>query len=426
MTGERGAVGSYVKEAIAARYPSAEFCHIDTPRIDLRDRPDVRTELLDKGWFDACDVIVLGAATRLGTVRPRTLLTDDVAMTANVLSAVKPHGHIVYLSSATVYSGPGHNGCYEEEEQASHPFELRPTPDSVGFAKLACERAVKQHAASVGATHTIWRLHNVITPREQHGDPAHVQVRLFADMVISQLSVIQMVGDGFDHRCWTWVGDVASAIAEHLHTDMAADRMFNLGSGVPCSVRRLAHTMLRVAKELGYVPASYTPTIQWAPGNARPTPYPSSQLAELRLGFQAPTMLEDCMRKFLRGKMPMSKDGASPDQPVSFHFDASLTRIASIAIGGTRYVPDKSVTDTDTWAAQQIAAAQAVDVAPAGSRDDEIDAWRRALGRSLGPVIGERFMAEEFVECDACRAKPGTPALCAGCLANRYNMGRRP
>ena len=25
----------------------------------------------------------------------------------------------------------------------------------------------------------------------------------------------------------------------------------------------------------------------------------------------------------------------------------------------------------------------------------------------------------KFVECDTCRAKPGTPALCSGCLANR-------
>lgn len=25
----------------------------------------------------------------------------------------------------------------------------------------------------------------------------------------------------------------------------------------------------------------------------------------------------------------------------------------------------------------------------------------------------------EFVECDTCRAKPGTPYLCRGCLANR-------
>ncbi len=26
----------------------------------------------------------------------------------------------------------------------------------------------------------------------------------------------------------------------------------------------------------------------------------------------------------------------------------------------------------------------------------------------------------EFVECDTCRAKPGSPVLCGGCLRNRF------
>lgn len=29
----------------------------------------------------------------------------------------------------------------------------------------------------------------------------------------------------------------------------------------------------------------------------------------------------------------------------------------------------------------------------------------------------------EFQECDTCRAKPGTPALCSGCLHNRWLIG---
>ena len=29
---------------------------------------------------------------------------------------------------------------------------------------------------------------------------------------------------------------------------------------------------------------------------------------------------------------------------------------------------------------------------------------------------------EEFMECDTCRAKPGTPILCRGCLHNRSAM----
>lgn len=32
-------------------------------------------------------------------------------------------------------------------------------------------------------------------------------------------------------------------------------------------------------------------------------------------------------------------------------------------------------------------------------------------------------MSDDFVECDTCRAKPGTPPLCAGCLHNRRLIG---
>lgn len=28
-------------------------------------------------------------------------------------------------------------------------------------------------------------------------------------------------------------------------------------------------------------------------------------------------------------------------------------------------------------------------------------------------------MTQQFIECDTCRAKPGSPTLCAGCLNNR-------
>lgn len=29
----------------------------------------------------------------------------------------------------------------------------------------------------------------------------------------------------------------------------------------------------------------------------------------------------------------------------------------------------------------------------------------------------------DFMECDTCRAKPGTPVLCSGCLHNRAAIG---
>jgi hypothetical protein len=35
----------------------------------------------------------------------------------------------------------------------------------------------------------------------------------------------------------------------------------------------------------------------------------------------------------------------------------------------------------------------------------------------------DQFDQGDFVECDACSAKPGSPELCAGCLANRHTIG---
>lgn len=40
----------------------------------------------------------------------------------------------------------------------------------------------------------------------------------------------------------------------------------------------------------------------------------------------------------------------------------------------------------------------------------------------LSPRQLTAFDLGEFVECDACAIKPGSPTLCAGCQANRYRI----
>ena len=34
----------------------------------------------------------------------------------------------------------------------------------------------------------------------------------------------------------------------------------------------------------------------------------------------------------------------------------------------------------------------------------------------------EKYKVIEFMECDTCRKKPGSPTLCEGCLHNRREM----
>jgi hypothetical protein len=57
--------------------------------------------------------------------------------------------------------------------------------------------------------------------------------------------------------------------------------------------------------------------------------------------------------------------------------------------------------------------------------DDSIESWRKIVtGYLKDDYRKQKYIDMEFVECDTCAAKPGTPALCAGCLANRETISR--
>ena len=50
-------------------------------------------------------------------------------------------------------------------------------------------------------------------------------------------------------------------------------------------------------------------------------------------------------------------------------------------------------------------------------------AWDDGIASQLGKTHGDDYRRHEYVECDSCRAKPGSPTLCYGCLANRTTIG---
>lgn len=56
--------------------------------------------------------------------------------------------------------------------------------------------------------------------------------------------------------------------------------------------------------------------------------------------------------------------------------------------------------------------------APRPEHEDEDDNWQ-AVADLLDESRRRTFLQEGFVECDTCAAKPGSPTLCRGCLANR-------
>lgn len=57
-------------------------------------------------------------------------------------------------------------------------------------------------------------------------------------------------------------------------------------------------------------------------------------------------------------------------------------------------------------------------IVPAPRPEDDNDETQR-IAAMLDEPRRRTFLQEGFVECDACAAKPGSPTLCRGCLANR-------
>ena len=55
--------------------------------------------------------------------------------------------------------------------------------------------------------------------------------------------------------------------------------------------------------------------------------------------------------------------------------------------------------------------------------EDTPETWRKLIAQGLRDECRqEAFFRAEFVECDTCARKPGSPPLCAGCLANRNTI----
>lgn len=57
--------------------------------------------------------------------------------------------------------------------------------------------------------------------------------------------------------------------------------------------------------------------------------------------------------------------------------------------------------------------------------EDTPETWRAAIRASLAPLAMQQgaFDRAQHVECLSCATKPGSPTLCASCLANRLTIG---
>ena len=275
-----------------------------------RDYQFIRGDLTDADFCDSLmtgvEGVVQAAALIYGVggfhKYPADILAKDVTLMQNILwsmhrSQVK---QIAYISSSMVY-----------ERSRNHPSSEADADESLipateyGLSKLVGERLVRAFAKQYAMQYSIWRPFNIITPYEQGEDEqgiSHVFADFIKAIVVDRLPVLPVIGDGEQVRCFTWIDDVARAIADHAFTEKARNETFNLGNPEPITMKQLAHLIQKTAKSLNLLPKDAPPlgfeTTRSYPADVR-TRIPEISKAKTQLNWQPTLRAEQSVRKCL-------------------------------------------------------------------------------------------------------------------------------
>lgn len=217
---------------------------------DLTDEALVKEVLRDKD-------LVVQAAARIFGVRgfheyPADILNRDVILHQHIMWHAKEQAveKIVYISSSMVYERCETTPSYEEDVD-----EQRIPYTDYGLSKLVGERLCRAFKQQYGLDYTIWRPFNIITPLEEAEEEqgvAHVFADFIQRLLVEKRNPMPILGDGQQVRCFTWIDDVASAIATHVDDPRTSGEAFNLGNPRPTTMEQLAQTIFDLAKRKGF------------------------------------------------------------------------------------------------------------------------------------------------------------------------------
>jgi UDP-glucose 4-epimerase len=226
-------------------------------------------ELGNRDWLGAHRTNLTGAIT-----------VFDAARRANPSGPVP----VVYASSAAVYGDSTDLPLAETALTRPH--------SAYGADKLGCEL----HGRVAGRVHGVravgCRFFNVYGPRQDPSSPYSGVISIFFDRIRAGAGVT-IFGDGGQTRDFIYVGDVVRALLAVMGRGSAEPGAFNVCTGRRTSVLELAQTIGRVC--------GLEPAIRFAPprvGDIRES-LGDPGLARAMLGFEAPTLLEDGLRRML-------------------------------------------------------------------------------------------------------------------------------
>ncbi|WP_274381000.1 NAD-dependent epimerase/dehydratase family protein [Halorussus salinus] len=219
-------------------------------KADLTD-PEAAHEVVEDADY------VINAAALIYGVKgfheyPADILSNDVTIHRNILEAAVEADveRVVYISSSMVY---------EQDDPPHHEDDVwqnRIPSTDYGLSKVVGERYSRAFEKQYDLDYTIWRPFNIITPYERAEDEpgmSHVFADFIQKILIDEQNPMEIFGDGEQVRCFTWIDEVAEAIATQSFVDVTQNEVYNLANPEQITMKELARLIFEKGRERGIV-----------------------------------------------------------------------------------------------------------------------------------------------------------------------------
>ncbi len=256
VAGHRGMVGSAIVRQLEQRGD-----------VELVLRTRAQLNLLDSAAVNAffaaqsIDQVYLAAAKVGGIVAnntyPADFIYENMMIESNIVHAAHTHGvnKLLFLGSSCIYPKLAHQPMKESELLQG---QLEPTNEPYAISKIAGIKLCESYNRQYGRDYRSVMPTNLYGPNDNfHPSNSHVipaLLRRFHEAAQQQAPEVVVWGSGQPMREFLHVDDMAAASIHVMELDRDVWQEntepmlshINVGTGMDCTIRELAHTMAKV------------------------------------------------------------------------------------------------------------------------------------------------------------------------------------
>lgn len=261
VAGHRGMVGSALVRKLQAEN-AGEIITRTRQELDLTDQAAVRaffaSEQIDQVYLAAAKV----GGIHANNTYPADFIYENLMIEANIINAahVSDVQNLLFLGSSCIYPKMADQPMRED---ALLTGQLEPTNEPYAIAKITGIKLCESYQRQYGRDYRSVMPTNLYGPGDNfHPENSHVVpalMRRFHEAAATGDASVTVWGSGTPMREFLHVDDMAAAsvhvmgLTQETHAENSDPMLshINVGTGVDCTIRELAETMMAVTSYKG-------------------------------------------------------------------------------------------------------------------------------------------------------------------------------